>query len=147
MGASGLLPLFYSFHPRRSSFPLLSSLPLRSRPGPFFPGMDKTSIPVHSVPRVLDSDLGLPTPVRAEVLDRLLEGYDATIRDTLVKGFLVGFDLGFRGTPSSNLNVKNLASISHIFLQVNYLKTLTFGRWNHFKIYYTVHVSEVILVH
>ena len=114
MGASRLLPLFHSFHPRRSRFPLLGSLPLRSRPGPFFPGMDKTSIPVHSVPRVLDSDLGLPTPVKAEVLDRLLEGYDATIRDTLVKGFLVGFDLGFRGTPSSNFNVKNLASTGEV---------------------------------
>ena len=40
----------------------------------------------------------------------MLEDYDPCLRSILVNGFTFGFDLGYRGTPASNISVKNLVS-------------------------------------
>ena len=50
--------------------------------------------------------LGLPTPVRAHRLNQYLEGYDALLRDTLVKGFSSGFRI-----PSTKINDLDLGKI------------------------------------
>ena len=52
----------------------------------------------------------MPTPIRANVLFSMLHDYDQDLRDYLIFGFKFGFDIGYRGEPNSNLNVKNLTS-------------------------------------
>jgi hypothetical protein len=42
----------------------------------------------------------LPTPVKVDRLDHWLQGYEPTLRDYIVNGFLYGFDIGFIGEVS-----------------------------------------------
>ena len=56
------------------------------------------------------SDHIIVTPVLPDQLSFHLDGYDELLRLELVEGFKFGFDIGFRGTPNSDTNVKNLKS-------------------------------------
>ena len=72
--------------------------------------MGRIPTSVQAAPRDHVIEQHLPTPVIAESLNSMLDGYDPSLRSILVNGFTFGFDLGYRGTPASNISVKNLVS-------------------------------------
>ena len=55
-------------------------------------------------------DKDITTPICHKQLEFYLEGYNVPLKRELINGFKHGFDLGFRGTPNSNIKVKNLKS-------------------------------------
>ena len=58
----------------------------------------------------LQECVGLPTPIKVDILSLHLCKYDKILSAKLVSGFRHGFDLGFRGHASCNLNTSNLTS-------------------------------------
>lgn len=56
------------------------------------------------------STSNLPTPIRPDRLEAWLDGYDDVKKCELISGFKEGFDIGYKGTPNSDIHVKNLKS-------------------------------------
>ena len=78
---------------------------------PDFPRLPTT--PDSQVPDVLSGlrvSEGLPTPINIEALMCHLEHYDPILSARISSGFRHGFDLGFRGHASCNLQTSNLSS-------------------------------------
>ena len=65
----------------------------------------------NSTPRVPNSIL--PTPVRPNVLEVLLQGYDAGLRQYLVQGFTMGFRLGYVGHIKEHLGSNSVSAHRH----------------------------------
>ncbi len=55
----------------------------------------------------LNKSSNLPTPIRVNVLTEKLHGYDPEKSAQLIKGFTLGFDIGFRGAANNNISTKN----------------------------------------
>ncbi len=59
----------------------------------------------------IDSEnMQLPTPIIADRLEYMLNGFDPMLKHELISGFTNGFDIGFRGEVNSDTSVNNLRS-------------------------------------
>ena len=79
----------------------------------------------NSVDQYKKSLVTVPTPVRSDILEAELHGYDKQLSDKLVNGFKFGFRLGFQRnstTLSSTQKVKNhksaLQNREQVFLKL-----------------------------
>ena len=69
--------------------------------------------PFSSVQGCLDQEHNLPSPIKPNKLGAYFKvlGYDPILSAQLIKGFTVGFQLGYHGVPNSSLVVENSASV------------------------------------